>query len=186
MKKHFFMSSRLAAVYRGFNVLTPQTRWSSYFMRTSPAQTHFQRCPFSANTRPEKSWTPPDRSATPYYVESFRFQPGFTEREFEILKVLSKTVFWSQFSGLTAANKNNALLILWNPNNCETWKNLNDAQPNFLQESVLRNSPSFFLDPCCWTNLGIPKRNIRISWGNPQEYQAIEHTPDGSWNYFRG
>ena len=143
-EKHFSISSRLGAVYRGFSVLTSETSCSSYFMKTSPAKTHFQMCPFSANTRSEKSRTPPDRSATPYYVESFRFQPGFIERKFKILKVLSKTLSWSQFSGLTAANKNNALLILWNPNNCETCKNQKDAQPNFLQENVLNNSPSFF------------------------------------------
>ena len=85
------------------------------FYEHRPAQTQFQISPFSTNTRPEKSRTLPDRSATPYYVESFRFQPGFIERKFKILKVLSKTLTWSQFSGLTAANKNNALLILWKP-----------------------------------------------------------------------
>ena len=85
------------------------------FYENRPAKTQFQIGPFSTNTRPEKSRTPPDRSATPYYVESFRFQPGFIERKFKILKVLSKTLSWSQFSGLTAANKNNALLILWKP-----------------------------------------------------------------------
>ena len=114
------------------------------FYENRPAKAQFQIGPFSTNTRPEKSRTPPDRSATPYYVESFRFQPGFIERKFKILKVLSKTLSWSQFSGLTAANKNNALLILWNPNNCETCKNQKDAQPNFLQENVLNTSPSFF------------------------------------------
>ena len=144
MKKHLSISSRLSAVYRGFSALTSEASCSSDFMKKSPAKIHFQTCPFSANTRSEKSRTPPDRSATPYYVESFRFQPGFIERKFKILKVLSKTLSWSQFSGLTAANKNNALLILWNPNNCETCKNQKDAQPNFLQENVLNNSPSFF------------------------------------------
>ena len=115
MKKHFFISSRLSAAYRGFSALTSEASCSSYFMKTSPAQTHVQMCPFSANTRSEKSRTPPDRSATPYYVESFRFQPGFIERKFKILKVLSKTLSWSQFSGLAAAHKNNTLLLLWNP-----------------------------------------------------------------------
>ena len=132
MTTHFSISSRLSAVYRGFSALTSEASCSSYFMKTSPVKTHFQMCPFSANTRSEKSRTPPDRSATPYYVESFRFQPGFIERKFKILKVLSKTLSWSQFSGLTAANKNNALLILWNPNKCETCTNQKDAQPNLV------------------------------------------------------
>ena len=43
------------------------------FYENRPAKTQFQLHPFSTNTRPEKSRTPPDRSATPYYVESFHF-----------------------------------------------------------------------------------------------------------------
>ena len=43
------------------------------FYENRPAKPQFQTLPFSANTRPEKIQTPPDRSATPYYVESFRF-----------------------------------------------------------------------------------------------------------------
>ena len=85
------------------------------FYENRPAKTQFQISPFPTATRSQKSRTPPDRSATPYYVESFRFQPGFIERKFKILKVFSKTLTWNQFSGLTAANKNNALLILWKP-----------------------------------------------------------------------
>ena len=102
MKKHFSISSRLSAVYRGLSALKPGTSCSSYFMKTSPAKTHFQMCPFPANTRSEKSRTPPDRSATPYYVESFQFQPGSMEQKIKIWKVLSKTLLWSKFSGLTA------------------------------------------------------------------------------------
>ena len=59
------------------------------FYENRPAKTQFQISPFSTTTRSEKSRTPPDRSATPYYVESFRFQPGFIERKLKILKVLS-------------------------------------------------------------------------------------------------
>ena len=92
MKTHFSISSHLGAVYRGFSALTSEASCSSYFMKTSPAKTHFQMCPFSANTRSEKSWTPPDRSATPYYVESFQFQPGSMEQQLEVLKVLCKTL----------------------------------------------------------------------------------------------
>ena len=62
------------------------------FYENRPAKTQFQIGPFSTNARPEKSRTPPDRSATPYYVESFRFQPGFIERKLKILKVLSKAL----------------------------------------------------------------------------------------------
>ena len=36
MKKHFFISSRLSAVYRGFSVLTSEASCSSYFMITRP------------------------------------------------------------------------------------------------------------------------------------------------------
>ena len=43
------------------------------FYENRPAKTQFQLHPFSTTTRPEKSRTPPDRSATPYYVESFHF-----------------------------------------------------------------------------------------------------------------
>ena len=86
------MSNRLSAVYRGFSALTSEASCSSYFMKTSPVKTHFQMCPFSANARSEESWTPPDRSATPYYVESFQFQPRTREQNNEILKVLSKTL----------------------------------------------------------------------------------------------
>ncbi len=46
----------------------------------------------STDPSSEKSRTPPDRSATPYYVESFQFQPGFMERNFKISKVLSQTL----------------------------------------------------------------------------------------------
>ena len=92
MKKHFFISSRLGAVYRGFSVLTSESSCSCCIMKTRPAKTHFQMCPFSANTQSEKSRTPPDRSATPYYVESFQFQPGPMERKFKILKVFSQTL----------------------------------------------------------------------------------------------
>ena len=62
------------------------------FYENRPAKNQFQIGPFFTNTRPEKSRTPPDRSATPYCVESFRFQPGFIEPKFKILKVLSKTL----------------------------------------------------------------------------------------------
>ena len=40
-------------------------------LRKPTGKKQFQIGPFSTNTRPEKSRTPPDRSATPYYVESF-------------------------------------------------------------------------------------------------------------------
>ena len=113
MKNHFSISSHLSAVYRGFSALTSEASCFSYFMKTSPAKTHFQMCPFSSNTRSEKSWTPPDRSATPYYVESFQFQPRSMEWKLRISKVFSKTLPGSQFSGLTAGDVNNALLILW-------------------------------------------------------------------------
>ena len=43
------------------------------FYENRPAKTQFQLHPFSTTTRPENSRTPPDRSATPYYVESFHF-----------------------------------------------------------------------------------------------------------------
>ena len=43
------------------------------FYENRPAKTQFQLHPFSTNTRPEKSRTPPERSAMPYYVESFHF-----------------------------------------------------------------------------------------------------------------
>ena len=43
------------------------------FYENRPAKTQFQLHPFSTTTRPEKIQTPPDRSATPYYVESFHF-----------------------------------------------------------------------------------------------------------------
>ena len=92
MKNHFFISSHLSAVYRGCSVLTSEASCSSYFMKTSPVQTHFQMCPFSVNARSEKSRTPPDRSATPYYVESFQFQHGSMERKIKILEVLWKTL----------------------------------------------------------------------------------------------
>ena len=36
MKKHFSISSRLSAVYRGFSVLTSEASCSSYFMITRP------------------------------------------------------------------------------------------------------------------------------------------------------
>ena len=88
MKIYFFISSHLGAVYKGFVALTSEASCPSYFMKTSPAKTHFQMCPFSANTRSEKSRTPPDRSATPYYVESFQFQPGSMEQKIKMLKVL--------------------------------------------------------------------------------------------------
>ena len=110
-KKHFFISSRLSAVYRGFSVLASETGCSSCFMKASPAQTQVQTYPFSANTRSEKSRTPPDRSATPYYVQSFQFQPGTVAWTSKISKVLSKTLPGSPFSGLTASDVNIALLI---------------------------------------------------------------------------
>ena len=114
MKTYFFILPNLKIVCRGLCVPTSETSCSSYFMKTDRQKTNFI-FPLSTNTRPEKSRTPPDRSATPYYVESFRFQPGFIERKFKILKVLSKTLTWSQFSRLTAANMNDALLMLWKP-----------------------------------------------------------------------
>ena len=114
------------------------------FYENRPAKTQFQMSSFSTTTRSEKSRTPPDRSATPYYVESFRFQPGFIERKLKILKVSSKTLTWSQFSGLTAANKNNALLIVWKPTILKHVEINKDAQRNSLQENVLINSPLFF------------------------------------------
>ena len=36
MKTHFFISSRLGAVYRGFSALTSVASCSSYFMKTRP------------------------------------------------------------------------------------------------------------------------------------------------------
>ena len=113
MKKHFCILMLLCAVYRGFCVLTSDTGCSSYIMKTSPAKTPFQMCPFFANARPGKIRTPPDRRATPYYVESFQFQPRSMEWKLRISKVFSKTLPGSQFSGLTAGDVNNALLILW-------------------------------------------------------------------------
>ena len=84
-------------------------------MKTSPAKTPFQMCPFSTDTRPGKSRTPPDRCATPYYVESFQFQHGSMGSKSKISKVFSKTLPRSQFPGLTANDMNNALLtLLWN------------------------------------------------------------------------
>ena len=106
LNKHFFISRLLNIVQRRFCVPTSETDCSSYFMRTSPAKSQFQTCPFSANTRSEKARTPPDRSAAPYYVESFQFQPGSMERKFKISKVLSKTLPRRQFSGLTADSLN--------------------------------------------------------------------------------
>ena len=134
MNNNFFISSRLSAVYRGSSVLTSETSCSSYSMKTSPAKTHFQMCPFSADTRSEKSRTPPDRSAKPYYVESFQFQPGSMEREFKILKVLSETLPWSQSSGLTADNMNSALLFSWE-------STFSDPSPEVRRDDL---SPIFF------------------------------------------
>ena len=115
MKKHFFISRLLCAVYKGFCVLTSDTGCSSYIMKTSPAKTSFQMCPFSTDARPGKSQTPPDRRATPYYVESFQFQHGSMGSKLKISKVFSKILPRSQFSGLTANDMNNALLtLLWN------------------------------------------------------------------------
>ena len=113
MKNNFFISRLLRAVYKGFCVLTSDTGCSSYIMKTSPAKTPFQMCPFSANARPGKIRTPPDRRATAYYVESFQLQPRSMEWKLRISKVFSKTLPGSQFSGLTAGDVNNALLIIW-------------------------------------------------------------------------
>ena len=162
MKSNFSISSRRSAVYRGFSALTSEASCSSHFMKTSPVKTHFQMCPFSASRRSEKSRTPPDRSATPYYVESFRFQPGFIERKFEILKIFAKTLTWSQFSGLTAANKNNALLILWKPTILKHVE-IKKTRSKIPYNKTCLTTPIIFLDPCCWKNVGIPKRSIRIS-----------------------
>ena len=76
------------------------------FHENRPARTQFQMCPFSANTRSQKSRTPPDRSATPYYLESFRFQPSSMEWKFKISQLFSKTLPRKQISGLTADSLN--------------------------------------------------------------------------------
>ena len=139
MKTHFSISSRLSAVYRGFSALTSETSCSSYFMKTSPAKTQFQMCPFSANTRSDQSRTSPDRSATPYYVESFQFQPGSIEWKLKISKVCSKTLPGSQFSGLTAGDVNNALLISWKWTFAWQWPEM-VPKARVLHEAVWKKS----------------------------------------------
>ena len=69
------------------------------FYENRPAKPQFQTLPFSANTRPEKIQTPPDRSATPYYVESFRFSAwvhGMNIQNIEsiVLNLDLKPIFW--------------------------------------------------------------------------------------------
>ena len=69
------------------------------FYENRPAKLQFQTLPFSANTRPEKIQTPPDRSATPYYVESFRFHPRVHRTKVQniesiVLNLDSKPIFW--------------------------------------------------------------------------------------------
>ena len=114
------------------------------FYENRPAKTQFQIGPFSTNTRPEKIQTPPDRSATPYYVESFRFSAwvhGMNIQNIEsiVLNLDLKPIFW-----IDCRQHEQCSSHFIKPNNCETCKNQKDAQPNFLQESVLSNSPSFF------------------------------------------
>ena len=69
------------------------------FYANRPAKTQFQIGPFSTTTRPEKIQTPPDRSATPYYVESFRFSAwvhGMNIQNIEsiVLNLDLKPIFW--------------------------------------------------------------------------------------------
>ena len=69
------------------------------FHEKRPAKTQFQLHPFSTDTRPEKIQTPPDRSATPYYVESFRFSAwvhGMNIQNIEsiVLNLDLKPIFW--------------------------------------------------------------------------------------------
>ena len=82
------------------------------FHENRPARTQFQISPFSTNTISEQSRTSPDRSATPYYVESVRCQPNSMERKFKISKVLSKTLPRRQFSRLTADSLNKISKVL--------------------------------------------------------------------------
>ena len=69
------------------------------FYENRPAKTQFQLHPFSTTTRPENSRTPPDRSATPYYVESFHFSArihGTNIQNIEsiVLNLDLKPIFW--------------------------------------------------------------------------------------------
>ena len=69
------------------------------FYENPPAKPQFQTLPFSTTTRPEKIQTPPDRSATPYYVESFRFQPRVHRTKIQDIESIalnldSKPIFW--------------------------------------------------------------------------------------------
>ena len=69
------------------------------FYGNRPAKTQFQTHPFSTTTKPEKIRAPPDRSATPYYVESFRFQPRVHRTKVQniesiVLNLDSKPIFW--------------------------------------------------------------------------------------------
>ena len=113
MKSHFFILNHLKIVFKGLCVPTSEASCSSYFMKTDRQKPNFKLA-LSPQIQDQKNPGPLQTEAQ-RPTESFRFQPGFIERKFKILKVLSKTLTWSQFSGLTAANKNNALLILWKP-----------------------------------------------------------------------
>ena len=69
------------------------------FYENRPAKIQFQMSPFSTTTRSEKSRTPPDRSATPYYVESFRCSAWVHRTKVQNMKSIvlnldSKPIFW--------------------------------------------------------------------------------------------
>ena len=106
MKTHFFY-------FHQFKYCLQRTLWSDFsnqllflFYENRPAKTQFHICPFPTTTRSENSRTPPDRSATTYYVENSRFHPSSMEWKFKISKVLSKTLPRRQFSELTADSLN--------------------------------------------------------------------------------
>ena len=141
VKNHFFILSHLKMFSKDF-VFRLQKPVALLILWKPTGKNPISNWPFLHKYKTRKIPDPSRQKRNALLCRKFLISAR-VERKFKILKVLSKTLSWSQFSGLTAANKNNALLILWNPNNCETCKNQKDAEPNFLQENVLNNSPSF-------------------------------------------
>ena len=83
MKHHFFISSRLSTVYRGFSALTSEASCSSYFMKQTRPKLNF-KCVLSPQLHDQINPGPLQTEARRLtivilYVESFQFQPGSIE-----------------------------------------------------------------------------------------------------------
>ena len=114
MKNYFSILSLPKIVERIFCVLTLAAGCSSYFMKTRLAKETHSKFVLSPSIQYQKNPGPLQTEAQGLTVQKdFNFSPD-PWNWLSTKKVLCKTLPWNTFSGLTADDMNNALLIFEN------------------------------------------------------------------------